>query len=104
LVFFLLVEPILQILAYVVDRVGALWPGEGREATGFALVVLGLTVGALVVPPLGGWLVSRSMRRLGDRGQMLVAVGVLAVTVAVLVVEQVTGLHEQPFWVSATVT
>jgi hypothetical protein len=104
LVFFLLVEPILQILAYVVDRVGALWPGEGRESTGFALVVLGLTVGALVVPPLGGWLVSRSMRRLGDRGQMLVAVGVLAVTVAVLVVEQVTGLHEQPFWVSATVT
>jgi len=104
IVFFLLIEPILQILAYVVAKVTELWPGEGDESTGFALVVLGLTVGALVIPPLGGWLVSRLMRRVGERGEWPIAIAVLVLGVVVLIVEQSTGLHEQAFWVSATVT
>lgn len=104
IVFFLLIEPIVQVLAYVIAKVTELWPDEGEESTGFALLLLGLTVAALVIPPLGGWLVSRLMRRFDDRGQQVIAVVVLVLAVVVLVVEQTTGLHEQAFWVSALIT
>ncbi|MGH3431296.1 MAG: hypothetical protein ACRDQB_00510, partial [Thermocrispum sp.] len=104
IVFFLLIEPLVQVLAKVVAELEDLL-NQGKEPTsGFALLVLGLTVGALAVPPLGGCLVSRFMRRFDGRGQTVIAVVVLALAVVVLAIEQATGLHEQAFWVSALVT
>src|SRR5690606_13361038 len=40
----------------------------------------------------------------GERGEWPIAIAVLVLGVVVLIVEQSTGLHEQAFWVSATVT
>lgn len=99
IVFFLLVEPLIQTLAYVVKFV----PGD-EESVGFTIAVLALTGGALVVPPLGGWLVSRLMRRFDRRGRLVIAYVVLAVAVVVLVVEQRLGLHEQGPWFAAAFT
>jgi hypothetical protein len=105
IVFFLLVEPLIQTLAFIVNEVRELWPEDGEDSTTiFTILVLALTVAALVIPPLGGWLVSRLMRRFDQGGRVVIALVVLAVGVGVLVVEQVTGLHERPFWVSAAVT
>lgn len=104
IVFFLLVEPLLQGLAMAVEKLEKLLNQDDEPTTGFALLVLGLTVGALAVPPFGGWLMSRFMRRFDARGRLVIAVVVLALGAVVLVVEQLTELHEQAFWVSAVIT
>lgn len=79
IVFFLLIGPLLVLLGYVVAFADDL---IGDETTS-ALVVLGLTLAALVVPPLGGWLVSKGMRRLERRGQLVVVGVVLLVALVV---------------------
>lgn len=101
--FLLLLEPLLQALAYIVNKVEDLWTA-GQDSVAFNILVLALTAGALVVPPLGGWLVSKLMRRFDRGGRLVIAYVVLALAVAVLVIEQLTRLHERPFWVSALVT
>lgn len=104
IVFFLLVEPLVQALAYVIEKVRELFGPGGAESVGFTIVVLALTAGALVVPPLGGWLVSKLMRRFDRPGRVAIALVVLALAVVVLIVEQRLELHEKPMWVSALVT
>lgn len=78
IVFLLLIGPLLALLAYIVS-----FTEDYLSGTTYTVLVLALTLAALVVPPLGGWLVSKGMGRLERRGQ-LVVVGVVLVVALVV--------------------
>lgn len=62
---------------------------------GYVFGLLALTVAALVVPVLAGWLTAKWMRRLGPRGRLAVAWTVVALTVVVLPpLEDLAGLRD----------
>lgn len=92
-VFLLLFDPLLSVLAALVDVTAAAFD-RNLESTGYVITVLALTVAALVVPPLGGWLVARLMRRMSERGRLIVAAVVLVLAVVVLpAIERWTDLR-----------
>lgn len=95
IVFFVLIEPIVRVLAYVVAQADRLLPG-GEDDPLFVIIVLALTVGALVVPPVGGWLVAKWMKRIGPRGKLVITGVVLALAVVVLpAVERAFEIREK---------
>lgn len=62
---------------------------------GYVVGLLALTVGSLVVPVLAGWLTARWMRRMGERGRLILAWSVVVLTVVVLPpIEERTGLRD----------
>lgn len=96
IVFFLLVGPLLVLLGHVVA-----FTDKYLDGTTYTVLVLGLTLAALVVPPLGGWLVSKGMRRLERRGQLIVVSVVLLVALVVApIFEQRMGITKH-WWTAA---
>jgi MFS family permease len=93
LVFLLLIDPLLSglgVLLAVDDEEFA-----RRSANpGYVIALLTLTVGALVLPVLAGWLLAKAMRRMAGRARRVLAGAVVALVVFVLpLVENWSGLR-----------
>lgn len=94
-VFLMLIDPLLSVLRKLVDVTEQKFEQQLANPV-YIIGVLALTLAALVVPPLGGWLVARWTRGMRERGRLIVACAVLVLGVGVLpVVERLTALRER---------
>lgn len=93
LVFLLLIDPLLSglgVLLAVDDEEFA----RRTANPGYVIALLTLTVGALVLPVLAGWLLARTMRRMSERTRRVLAAAVVMLTVIALpLVENWSGLR-----------
>ncbi|MEC3979553.1 hypothetical protein [Amycolatopsis sp. H20-H5] len=94
LAFFTVLDPLLSGLLALLDV-----PQDAVDVrldnTGYVIGVLSLTLGALVVPAVGGWLVDKALEHRSERTRLVVAIVFLVLGVVVLpVLEVVTGLGD----------
>jgi hypothetical protein len=99
LMFVLVIDPMLTLVTWLVNVPEAEF--ERRMAnTVYVFLLLGLIVGAVVVPVLAGWLMSLWMRALSRPGRWVLARVVLLLNVAALpVVDWWSGLRDE-LWLS----
>jgi hypothetical protein len=102
LMFVLVIDPMLTLVTWLVNVPQAEF--ERRMAnTAYVFPLLASIAGAVVVPVLAGWLVSRWMRVLSRRGRWLLARVVLLLNVVVLpLLDWWTGLRDV-LWLSLTI-
>jgi hypothetical protein len=79
LVFLLLFDPLVTWIGHQLAKLGV-----NTDNTPYVLGLLALSVATLVVPFVVSWLVSRVLRRLGERTRLVVGIAVLALSAAVL--------------------
>jgi len=102
LVFLLTVDPLLSLLAVLIDVPVAEFERRVNNPA-YVFGLLAVTVAALVVPVALGFLASKVMPRIGTRGRWIVAGTVLVLNVAVLpLIDWRTGLRAY-LWVSLTI-
>jgi hypothetical protein len=93
LVFLLVIDPLVSGVGVLVDVTDEEF-SRLVDNPGYVVGLLALTVGALVVPVLAGWLVSRRMHRLTERGRLVLALVVVALIVLLPVAEERAGLRD----------
>ena len=102
LVFLLALDPLLSFLTFLIDVSDAEFARRVNN-TAYVFALLAVTVAALVVPILLGFLASKVMPRIGTGGRWVMAITVLVLNVVVLpVIDWRTGLRSQ-LWVSLTI-
>lgn len=102
LVFLLTIDPLLSLLAVLLDVTETEFERRMNNPA-YVFGLLAITVAALVVPVVAGWLVSKWLRALDERARLILASTVLVLNVAILpVVDWGTGLRSL-LWVSLTI-